>query len=132
MKAAPIASVLFLNQLPAGFEKKSFEEMKSVTSPNGWRYQQMTKSAANSRNGIYIAIEGMYHSNFQDYALLPVDWIPENIRKSRLGPIDGNKCLYLITKTLITFFDEELKGKKADWKMLEKENPILRVINIKP
>jgi predicted dienelactone hydrolase len=132
MKAAPTASVLFLNQLPAGFEKKSFDEMKSGSSANGWRYQQMNKSAANARNGMYIAIEGMRHSNFQDYALLPVDWIPQDIRKSRLGPIDGSNCLYLITKVLTTYLDNILKGKNDEWTKLEEENPGLRKFLLLP
>lgn len=131
LKAAPAGSVLFFNQIPARFEKGSFEKMKSDTA-RGWRYQQMEKTAANARNGMYIAIEGMYHSNFQDYALLPVDLIPENIRKSRLGPIDGSKCLNLITKVLINYLDDELKGKSNNWKKLEKENTVLRKFLLLP
>jgi hypothetical protein len=57
--------------------------------------------------------------------------IPENIRKTRLGPVDGKTCLQLITKVLITYFDEELKNKNADWKQLETKQPGLRVIDIK-
>ncbi|GAB3180398.1 alpha/beta hydrolase family protein [Telluribacter humicola] len=129
-KAAPRGSVLFLNQIPAAFEKKSFTEMQA--DPDlGWRYQQMTKTTANASQGKYVAIAGMYHSNFQDYALLPTTMIPENIRKTRLGPIDGSKCLQLITKTLISYFDEALNGKKAEQIAFEKENPDLRVINLK-
>ncbi|WP_247237085.1 alpha/beta fold hydrolase [Telluribacter sp. SYSU D00476] len=130
LKAAPRGSVLFLNQIPAAFDKKSFTEMQA--DPDlGWRYQQMTKATAHASQGKYIAIAGMYHSNFQDYALLPTVMIPENIRKYRLGPIDGNKCLQLISKTLISYFDEALNGKKADRAPFEKENPDLRVTTLK-
>jgi pimeloyl-ACP methyl ester carboxylesterase len=131
MKAAPKGSVLFLNQIPSAFENRSFDEMIKDQSI-GWRYQQMNNTTANVSGGMYISIAGMYHSNFQDYALMPDGWITENIRKARLGPIDGKSCLQLITNTLITYFDQELKGKRADWKSLEKDHKIMRVIDLKP
>jgi dienelactone hydrolase len=130
MKAAPRGSVLFLNQIPAAFEKKSFNEMQA--DPDlGWRYQQMTKTTANASQGKYIAIAGMYHSNFQDYSLLAPAMIPENIRKFRLGPIDGSKCLQVISKALVSYFDEALNGNKTASTTFEKVAPELRVTNLK-
>ena len=129
-KATPKTSVLFLNQLPVGFENLSFDDMKKDTT-KGWRYQQMSKATTEAASGTYISVAGMYHSNFQDYALLPYTLIPENIRKWRLGPIDGSKCLLLIKQILITHFNEVLKDKKGDWQKLEEEHSSIRIIRIK-
>lgn len=130
LKATPGASILFLNQIPAEFETLSFDDMKKDKGI-GWRYQQMSKTTSKSSSGMYISVAGMYHSNYQDYALLPKSLIPEKIRKWRLGPIDGDKGLMLIKQTLITYFDEMLKGKKGNWNKFQEENSLIRIIKIK-
>jgi pimeloyl-ACP methyl ester carboxylesterase len=128
--AAPQGSVLFLNQVPNGFEKTGFVQLKA-NGDFGWRYQQMSKSALSSASAKYISIAGMYHSNFQDYALLPVEAIPGNLRKSRLGPIDGKACLQLINKILVMYFDETLKKQRVSWEALINAHPEVSSINIK-
>lgn len=128
-KAAPTGAVLFLNQLPADMKDKSFADLQT-DSKVGWRYRQMAQSARLSTNGLYISIQGMYHSNFQDYALLPENRIPENIRKIRLGPINGEKCLRLITATTLAFFNETLRGEKADWSHLSQQHAEWRLISL--
>lgn len=128
-KAAPTGAVLFLNQLPAEMKDKSFADLQT-DSRVGWRYKQMAKTAGLSTSGLYISIQGMYHSNFQDYALLPENRIPENIRKTRLGPINGEKCLRLITATTLAFFNETLRGQKADWNQLSQQHAEWRLITL--
>ncbi len=113
--------------MPSGFENKSFEEMKA-DNDIGWRYRQMAQTASRSNKGLYISIQGMYHSNFQDYALYPGDLIPENIRKKRLGPIDGTACLRLITRTLIIYFDATLK--KGNKQTGERTFPVMQAGNL--
>lgn len=129
-KAAPTGAVLFLNQLPAEMKDKSFADLQT-DSRVGWRYKQMAKTASLSTNGLYISIQGMYHSNFQDYALLPENSIPENIRKIRLGPINGEKCLRLITATTLAFFNETLRGEKADLNQLSRQHAEWRSITLR-
>lgn len=128
-QAAPTGAVLFLNQLPAGMKDKSFTDLQTDSSV-GWRYKQMAKTASHSTHGLYISIQGMYHSNFQDFALLPETIIPENIRKARLGPINGEKCLRLITATTLAFFNETLRGEKADWNKFSQQHTAWRWMTI--
>lgn len=128
-KASPKAAVLFLNQLPAGFENLSFNDMKKDTT-KGWRYQQMVKATSESVSGYFISISGIYHSNYQDYALIPT-LIPDNIKSWRLGPINGKQGLGLISKTLIAYLNDMLKARKSNWQKLNEKHSNIRVVSIK-
>lgn len=52
----------------------------------------------------------MFHSNFQDAALLPVNSIPEKLRSNRYGSIDGERGIKLTTDLLLAFFNTQLKA----------------------
>ncbi|PQA55072.1 alpha/beta hydrolase [Siphonobacter curvatus] len=129
-QAKPHCPVLFLNQIPAPMEKRSWQALKQ-DSDRGWRYEQMAKTTAQASQGLYISIASIYHSNFQDYALLAPDLIPETIRKVRLGPIDGRTGLQRITFLLRTYLDQVLKGTKVDWQSISRQYPEVRIIDTK-
>lgn len=129
-QSKPHCPVLFLNQIPAAMEKLSWQAMKEDPD-RGWRYEQMAKTTAQASQGLYISIAGIYHSNFQDYALLAPEVIPETIRNARLGPIDGRTGLQRITFILRTYLDRVLKGAKVDWQSISRQYPEVRIIDTK-
>ena len=50
----------------------------------------------------------MFHTNFQDDALLPASAMTRKQRKNRFGTIDGARGLDLTTRLLASFFYETL------------------------
>jgi hypothetical protein len=69
---------------------------------------------AKSQKTFRVKVPAMFHSNFQDAALLSPDSMPENLRKNRFGKIDGLKGVNLSKELLIKFFEAELNGIQPD------------------
>lgn len=110
LEARPNGAILFLNQIPNDYFNSGFEDLKN-DSQIGWRYTQMEKNSSDSKYSYYLSIKGMYHSNFQDYALLSKGIIPYEISKNKLGAIEGRLCLDLIAEIVIDFMNQSLNMK---------------------
>ena len=70
--------------------------------------------AAGSPRALRVRIGGMFHSNFQDDALLPAQAIPPKLRGTRFGSIDGARGIDLSARLLAAFFAATLDGPAAE------------------
>ena len=70
--------------------------------------------AADSPRALRVRIGGMFHSNFQDEALLPVAAVPSKLRGTRFGSIDGARGIDLSVRLLAGFFAATLDGPAAE------------------
>lgn len=94
---------------PAQPKSEWDDERNEVRRAGIWR-----RVGGRSPQAIRIRVGGMFHSNFQDEALLPAYAIPERKRGSRFGSIDGARGLELITRLLAGFFAAALDGPSAE------------------
>ncbi len=75
-----------------------------------------------------VRIRGMYHSNFQDAALLPSGSVPDKLSKTRFGPIDGERGLRLSTELVARFFDLHLRSRPiSGFLALQSQYPEIRI-----
>ena len=127
INAAPAQAILYLTTEPPNLSGAPFEKWDEDRSENR-RKGVWEKIRANSVEAFRVRMAKMYHSNFQDAALLPPDSIPENFRKTRFGAINGKRGVELTTKLLIEFFDSQLKSSVSDkFAEIEKQNLELKV-----
>lgn len=85
------------------------DERNEVRRAGIWRHL-----AAASPRALRVRVGGMFHANFQDEALLPVSAIPQKLRGTRFGSIDGVRGLELTSRLLAGFFAETLDGPAED------------------
>jgi dienelactone hydrolase len=70
--------------------------------------------AAGSPRALRVRIGGMFHSNFQDEALLPAAAIPAKLRGTRFGSMDGARGIEVSARLLAGFFAATLDGPAAE------------------
>lgn len=70
--------------------------------------------ASRSPDAQRVRVGGLFHSNFQDEALLPASAVPATLRASRFGSIDGARGLDLTARLLAGFFAQSLGGPDAE------------------
>lgn len=76
-----------------------------------WEEVERTYVRVPNRPAI-VAIDGTQHANFSDISLSPIE---EALREQRaLGPIASERAITITRETLLTFFDEQLKGGAAE------------------
>jgi pimeloyl-ACP methyl ester carboxylesterase len=85
------------------------DERNEVRRDRIWRHL-----AVRSPRAMRVRVGGMFHANFQDEALLPVSAIPEKLRGTRFGSIDGARGLELTERLLAGFFAATLGGPATD------------------
>jgi pimeloyl-ACP methyl ester carboxylesterase len=111
--AQPRVPLLYVTTQPPNRDaspKSSWDDEKNEIRRDGiWR-----GLADRSPRALRVRVAGMFHANFQDEALLPVDAIPKKLRGTRFGSIDGARGLELTSKLLAGFFAETLGGPAAD------------------
>ena len=70
--------------------------------------------ASRSPDAQRVRIGGLFHSNFQDEALLPASAMPPKLRRARFGSIDGARGLDLTARLLAGFFAQGMAGPPAE------------------
>ena len=101
LESKPKSKILFINQIPEHLQNSTFNDFTSDKNI-GWRYTIMKTISNNSISCDYIGIKNMYHSNFQDFALiLNLNLIDEKIRNQRFGLINGTYCLKIASSIII-------------------------------
>lgn len=109
----PRVPLLYITSQPpnrAAAPKSEWEdESNEVRRDRIWR-----NLASLSPRAQRVRVGGMFHSNFQDEALLPPAAIPRKLRGNRFGSIDGARGLELASRLLAGFFAEHLGGPAAD------------------
>lgn len=81
------------------------EDQSETRRKNVW-----AKIHAFTQAAVRVRIAHMFHSNFQDAALLPPTSMPENLRRSRFGSIEGSRGLTITTELIARFFETHLNG----------------------
>ncbi|WP_400190731.1 hypothetical protein [Hymenobacter sp. B81] len=105
--------ILYLTTEPPGLQGQpvdAWDDDRSEKRRLGVWQQVKARSAQAYR----VRLPGLYHSNFQDAALLPAAAVPDKLRQSRFGPADGARGLRLSAQLLTAFFDAQLRGAPAD------------------
>lgn len=109
----PRVPLLYITSQPpnrAATPKSDWEdESNEVRRDRIWRHV-----ASRSPRALRVRVGGMFHSNFQDEALLPASAIPPKLRAKRFGEIDGARGLDLTARLLAGFFAESLGGPPAE------------------
>lgn len=70
---------------------------------------------SNSVLPVRIRVIGMYHSNFQDAAIMPRETLPKEALEKRLGKIDGKRGLILSADLIDAFFKRNLYNTGSDF-----------------
>lgn len=126
--AAPQQTILYITTEPPGIGDTPIEKWDESDRSETRRKGVWEKISANSKRAYRVRIAKMYHINFQDAALLPIDSMTENLRKNRFGAIDGKRGIDLINNILIQFFDSQLKSASLDnFAAIEKKYPEIRI-----
>lgn len=60
-----------------------------------------------SKHPVRIKVPGMYHSNFQDAAIVPKALLAEEVLNKKIGVIDGKAGLFMISDLIASFFKNE-------------------------
>jgi dienelactone hydrolase len=124
--ARPEQAIFYLTTEPpavagAPFEKWD-EERNEIRRKAIWG-----NIAARSKTAYRVRAARMFHTNFQDAALLPAVSMPENLRRDRFGAIDGARGVRIATDLVRAFFESELSGKPAaDFTNFEKQYPEIK------
>lgn len=109
----PRVPLLYITSQPpnrAAAPKSDWEdESNEVRRDRIWR-----NVAGHSPRSQRVRVGGMFHSNFQDQALLSASAIPPKLRAKRFGTIDGARGLDLTSRLLAGFFAESLGGPSAE------------------
>ena len=66
----------------------------------------------NSSFAVRVRVEGMFHHNMLDVALLPQEIFTANQRANRLGSIDGKRGIQLLSESIEAFFAHYLLQKE--------------------
>jgi pimeloyl-ACP methyl ester carboxylesterase len=125
--AAPEQAILYLTTEPPnlkGAPVEKWDEDRSETRRKGvWE-----KINANSARAVRVRLAKMFHINFADVALLPVEAIPENLRNNRFGTIDGARGVQISNELIRAFFDHQLKARAFDdFLKIEKQFPEIKI-----
>jgi predicted dienelactone hydrolase len=125
--ANPVQAILYLTTEPPNLNdvpvERWDEDRNETRRKNVWE-----KIKGRSQSAFRVRIATMFHSNFQDAALLPVDSMPEKLRQNRFGKIDGARGVKLSIELVLKFFNAQLKsGPMADFLQTEKRYSEIRI-----
>lgn len=126
--AVPKQPILYITTQPTSLSddtpiEKWNEERNEIRRKGIWE-----KINAQSKAAFRVRIAGMFHTNFQDAALLPPGSMPLSLRTNRYGSIDGERGVKLSTELILKFFDAELNNSpNADFLEIEKKSPEIRI-----
>ncbi|MCJ0826560.1 alpha/beta hydrolase [Luteimonas sp. 50] len=112
-EAQPRVPLLYITTQPpnrAATPKSGWDDERNEVRRAGiWR-----QLAVASPRALRVRVGGMFHANFQDEALLPASAIPQELRGTRFGSIDGVRGLELTSRLLAGFFAGSLGGPAAE------------------
>lgn len=125
--AAPTQPILYITTEPpnlSGAPIEKWDEDRSEIRRKGvWERVQ-----ANSKNAVRVRAAKMFHTNFQDAALLPADSVPANLRANRFGTIEGARGVRLAADLVRRFFDAQLKNAPFEnFLRLERDYPEIKI-----
>lgn len=126
--ASPKQQILYITTQPPSLSDETpienwDEERNEIRRKGIWE-----RINAQSAIAFRVRVAKMFHSNFQDAALLPVNSMPENLRSNRYGSIDGERGVKLTTELLSAFFDAQLKSAPINnFLEIEKTYPEIRI-----
>jgi dienelactone hydrolase len=129
INAQPGQSILYISTEPpdiAGAPIEKWDEERNEIRRKGiWE-----KISQKSKAAFRVRTAKMFHSNFQDAAMLPPVSIPENLRANRYGTIEGERGVRLINELVRAFFDSQLRAKPIDdFIKIEKKYSEIRIEN---
>jgi predicted dienelactone hydrolase len=112
LNANPAQPIMYLTTEPPNLNGAPIEQWDEDRSEmrrkNVWE-----KIKSRSQSAIRIRAATMFHSNFQDAALLPADSMPEKLRQNRFGKIEGARGVKVSTELALVFFNAHLKAGSA-------------------
>ncbi|MGY3038579.1 hypothetical protein ACVWWQ_000166 [Rhodanobacter sp. TND4EL1] len=107
--ARPHVPLLYVSSQPPGRAAQPISDWSS--EHNEVRRDRVWRSVASqSPRAFRVRVAGMFHANFEDFALLPPAAMPRKLRENNYGSISGARGLDLTTRLLAAFFAETLGG----------------------
>lgn len=129
--AQPTQEILYLTTEPPNLNGAPIETWDSDRSETR-RKLVWEKINANSQRAFHVRLATMFHTNFQDVAVLPPTSMPENLRQNRFGKIEGTKGIKIVNDLILNFLEFKFQRRSLDdFLNLEKQYSEIRIENKK-